>query len=60
MRSFSSLVLLALAASSAVATVDDVQLFAEFHQWMDFHQKSYETKDEKHERLQIWLDNDGT
>ena len=37
-----------------------VELVAQFHAWVDEHEKVYETQEEKMERLKVWIANDGT
>jgi hypothetical protein len=46
----------AVSVSSSVS----VELMASFQNWADFHGKEYDSYEEKIQRLQIWLDNDGT
>jgi len=36
-----------------------VELMAKFHAWSDYHEKSYESHEEKMKRLKIWVQNDG-
>ena len=50
-----------LLASTAFAAEDKLstELMTAFHKWSDFHQKKYESHDEKMIRLQIWAENDG-
>ena len=36
-----------------------VELVAQFHAWVDEHEKVYETEHEKMERLKVWMANDG-
>ena len=35
------------------------QLVSAFHKWAEFHDKQYESHDEKMIRMQIWAENDG-
>lgn len=35
-----------------------VELLSKFHSWADYHGKSYDTHEEKMERLAIWVEND--
>ncbi|CAB9499922.1 Senescence-specific cysteine protease SAG39 [Seminavis robusta] len=59
--------LLALVAAPSVATNEGlevaehlelgVELMAEFHSWVDEHEKSYDSHEEKLKRLQIWVEN---
>jgi hypothetical protein len=37
-----------------------VELMSAFKGWTEAHGKLYENHDEKMERLQVWIDNDGT
>jgi hypothetical protein len=37
-----------------------VDLMTKFKKWVDFHGKVYTTHEEKMQRLQNWVDNDGT
>lgn len=36
------------------------ELMAKFQHWTLFHQKEYDSHEQKMERLRIWLENDGT
>lgn len=36
-----------------------VELMVKFKKWMDYHDVTYDTHDEKLTRFHIWLDNDG-
>ena len=37
-----------------------VELMAKFHSWAEYHDKTYESHEDKMERLKIWVQNDGT
>jgi hypothetical protein len=59
-----SITLLFLTASGATRVESEaslsVELMSKFKGWVDFHQKMYDSHDNKMERLNIWLNNDGT
>jgi cathepsin L len=61
MRLSTFAVLLILAASSTnAANVEEglsVELMSKFKHWTDYHHKTYDSHDEKMQRLSIWLDN---
>jgi hypothetical protein len=42
------------------ANLAEVQLMAQFTSWSAFHNKDFETHDEKIRRFQVWKENDGT
>jgi hypothetical protein len=54
---------LAYSVSSAVFASEEqplsVELMTKFQHWTQFHQKEYESHEQKMERLRIWLENDG-
>lgn len=66
------LVLAAISSSSSSSSVSalkvkeggegglTVELMSKWKLWTDAHGKTYETHDKKMERLQVWLDNNGT
>ena len=36
-----------------------VELMSKFHSWVEEHDKSYDSHEEKMKRLMIWVENDG-
>jgi hypothetical protein len=36
-----------------------VELMSRFHSWVEFHDKKYDSHEEKMKRLKIWIQNDG-
>ena len=36
-----------------------VELMSKFHSWVEEHDKSYDSHEEKMKRLKIWVENDG-
>jgi hypothetical protein len=60
------LVLAAISSASALKVAEGgeggltVELMGKWKLWTDAHGKTYESHEKKMERLQVWLDNNGT
>jgi hypothetical protein len=60
-RNLSSVTLFALSSFSLVqSTLLTEDRLTAFSEWVEAHEKEYETVDERHRRLMTWAENDGT
>lgn len=53
-----SSIALLLSVDSVFSSVDTLTQTREFENWLQFHSKTYNSENEKLQRLETWLEND--